>query len=255
MIRVRILEGGAGSGNFGHAGRVGKVGGSVPQNNIILSPEIRKELNRVNGLNLNLRSVDILKLMAIKDIKSKIISVEYTDMAITIKSMYLDVDGTVIATCERKLSNRNNVNWCEFISLEVVPNKQGRGFANNVYKHQLMVLKHIGFNNIAVQASGSIGRYAWAKKGFEYQNKTDSAYLEQQHNNFKRFLKQHIGYIPDNLPVFDSPNSYASYTIPGIKIDKDAIRNTAVLPGKYDIGQAFMLDTRGHGMWYGVLTL
>lgn len=131
---------------------------------------------------------------------------------------------------------------------------QGRGLAEELYERQIEILaKESKVDKIILSANISIGRYAWAKQGFQYLVKDGG---EQASEKFKTWAAMKgIKKPPGNWPQFRTPQDVANYRIPGVKIPADAISNYAVKPGDYEVGKAFMLDRDGHGQWSAVLWL
>jgi len=97
----------------------------------------------------------------------------------------------------------------------------------------------------------SIGRYAWAKKGFQYFRPNEA---EGYNANLRSWLGR-LGIETPDLPTFTTPQQFANFKLPGVKVSHRDIRNDEVKSGEYEVGKAFMLDGIGHGDWSGVLWL
>lgn len=147
---------------------------------------------------------------------------------------------------------------CHNDYLEFNADYEGRGYATSLYARQLATLKARGFAKVTIYANISVGKYAWARQGFDYAGAEDA---EMQSRNFarwataKRILKPKMGW-----PTFHSAKEVADYDPADEALwlyGKD-ISNSAVPQNmKLHLGKAFMLDTGnyGHGSWYAVLNL
>ena len=128
--------------------------------------------------------------------------------------------------------------------------------AESLYSRQITRCKERGFDKITLVANVTIGRYAWAKKGFDYQAdwRADNATRE-----FKGWAgKKGIKVPPRGWPKFKSARDVATYKIPGVSVLGSQITNDDVLGSmKLGVGKAFMLDTGqgGHGFWMAALNL
>jgi hypothetical protein len=134
----------------------------------------------------------------------------------------------------------------------------GRGTAQDLYARQIETYKAAGIVAVHTHADIDVGRYAWAKMGFEY-DESGGSNIARKTKQFEHWAKK-LGIDPPDggWPTFQRPHDFATYKHPdGRKVNANDMGNWQgkFLPGDYDIGKAFMLDDNGHGDWYGVLPL
>lgn len=130
--------------------------------------------------------------------------------------------------------------------------KMGMKIAHAWYRE----LHRLGYEKVDLMASLTIGRYAWAKQGFDY---ADEGHLEEI---VKKKLPQWLnvkGFLSFELPELKSASDVANLKHPeGIMLKGEEINNNAVDPDlEMHIGKAFMLDMgrAGHGWWNGEMML
>ncbi len=134
--------------------------------------------------------------------------------------------------------------------------EKNKGLGRALYKQQIDVLTRAGYEEIQLYADITIGRYAWAKMGFNYADPGETASTSGRFQKWadKRDIKPPKG----GWPKFKSAYDVATYKIPGVSmVGKDIANRDVPLSMKMDIGKAFMLDKEpdGHGAWGGVLKL
>lgn len=163
-----------------------------------------------------------------------------------------DYDGDLVGTALRELHFENGI--CRNEELYLEDKFQDMGIASSLYSRQKAVLKERGYEKIVLLANVSIGRYAWAKKGFNYRyakdgiDNRDEIQAWMTNLGLVREAQEH-GKLFD---TFTKPSDYANFNIPGAMITGRQINNYDVA-GDYSmpIGKAFMLDWDGHGSWWG----
>jgi len=135
---------------------------------------------------------------------------------------------------------------------------QDRGLAKSLYDRQIGQLRKAGFDSIRLEADTTIGRYAWAKKGFDYREKHKTA-LAGTGRKFVRWAAARNVKLPEGTqPNFKSAHDVATYKIPGISVFGSQIDNHDVPKTmEMSVGKAFMLDKhpQGHGSWAAVMYL
>lgn len=127
---------------------------------------------------------------------------------------------------------------------------QDRGLADKLYEQQFQVYQKLGVSRVEVFADISIGKYAWAKKGFQYAHDYDA---DDATRRFPSWCKDK-GVSLESYPKFKTPQDVINFKAPGVRVNRSSISNRDIKPGDYDLGKAFMLDdysNGGHGDWYG----
>ena len=139
------------------------------------------------------------------------------------------------------------------ISLEIT--EQQKGVASALYDNEIAWGRSHGYKQIQLFADVTIGRYAWARKGFDYANPQDARDATQFFPVWAQ--ARGIAEPPGGWPVFKHAKDVADYDIPGVRVPKGAIRNDDVKDEAMHVGKAYMLDRNddGHGSWHGVLSL
>ncbi len=69
---------------------------------------------------------------------------------------------------------------------------QSSGYASSLFRHYEKLFHDLGFNQFRLKASLSVGKYYWAKEGFDCQERTD---LDRMRNELRAFVRDR------NLPV------------------------------------------------------
>jgi len=172
--------------------------------------------------------------------------------AFIVRAEWYDTRGKFVGRAERLIMDEGEHQICYNEEMKFEPEFQGRDLAHQLYERQIEVMaKDTEVDAIRMFADISIGRYAWAKRGFQY-FRPDEA--EGYNFNLRRWLTRQGIEVPD-LPTFTTPQEFANFKVPGVKVSHRDIRNDDVRSGEYEVGKAFMLDGIGHGDWSGVLWL
>jgi len=191
--KALALEGGKGSGNFGHAGRKGKLGGSGKGNSFSdfsTNLALEEHKSRLKKMGFSIQEVKTFLSMQEIDprIKEKrIIVPEYNDdmdgkALITIQAEY-DFEGEHFS-CTRTFSNDKGNKICHNDSLELPETLQGQKIGSKLYAKQIKMLRSKGFSEIQLIANSSVGKYAWAKKGFDFQNPHHKEYFNDEFTGY-----------------------------------------------------------------------
>ncbi len=136
--------------------------------------------------------------------------------------------------------------------------EKNKGFGRTLYKQQIDVLTRAGYEEIQLFADITIGRYAWAKMGFNYASQP-AFYAKAASEEFGKWAsKRGIGEPKGGWPKFKSVRDVAVYKMSGVTmLGKDILNRDVPSSMKMDLGKAFMLDKSpdGHGAWDGALKL
>ena len=174
------------------------------------------------------------------------------DDDIRVKSEIVDSGGNSVGNIEFNITSYS-IRFGYF----KLDNQYGRsGNAVEIINDMVSLGQRAGIDRISLEADISIGKYAWAKLGFDYDGSDYSP--EQASEVFQNWFSD-MSYLhgldepPDGWPEFESAMHVAEYD-PGIYVKGSNISNRDVpkdmtLP----LGKAFMLDDRGHGKWHGEL--
>ena len=122
---------------------------------------------------------------------------------------------------------------------------------------QAAMMKLMGARKGYMNADISIGKYAWAKEGVDYQYDGHAATAQRRYEQYKLHMyEQHRIDLhgDDSYRSFTKPWQWAQYKIPGVSIPRSAITNSDAYEGNYNVGKAFMLDSgNGHMDWDAVI--
>ncbi len=175
--------------------------------------------------------------------------------AFIVRAEWFDTSGAPVGTAERLIMDEGQHQICYNEEMIFEPQFQDHDLAHKLYERQIEVMaKETEIDAIRLFADISIGRYAWAKKGFQYYRPEEVGVYNRQFRRYLTRLGVEAGSLPD-LPDFTSPQEFANFKLPGVKVSHRDIANDEVKSGEYEVGKAFMLDQFGHGDWSGVLWL
>lgn len=184
-----------------------------------------------------------------------------TENHASVEAVWLDKDGnmaghmsTVIYRERVGEDSRGNPVYRRAAYMELMymeASHQDRGVGDAVLRNHMEAFRRMGVEKVTLQADITIGRYAWAKRGFQYAEPNAAA---QATARFKTWC-QAKGIRLKEYPTFRTPQDVATFSVPGKKIPARKINCPGIRPGDYDLGKAFMLDANGHGPWDGVLYL
>lgn len=259
-------KGGAGSGNFGHGGREGHEGGSVSHSLSKVSVrfmgdegEIRSFASEKFGLNLD---TDLSPMMSI-DLEGSTtgvrVNIDSSGKGLIVQSVSSvpsPEGGTeTVCDCVRHFVKDESSGEVIVIheELSIEGKFQSQKIGDRMYDRQIKLYRQKDYHSIRTYANTSVGKYAWAKRGFQYlTTEIDAEYHTDQ---FRSWAKEHGVDIPRSVK-FSTPQEIAEFQIDGIKIHTDDLSiKSDIRPGEYDLGKAFMLDSKGHGAWNGVFYL
>jgi len=261
-MRVR-LKGGPGSGHRGHSGRPGRKGGSLPgiggARNIESIWEMHSEelYGKIFG---DMSKEDVENMFLLPGTQTDF-NVSFSDTAYGTKAVvhgsWQTENGEKVAIFQRTFYvTKTGERIVHNDSLQFYSDFQNRGLATSLYDRQIGQLRKAGFDSIELDANISIGRYAWARKGFDY---ADPGRLDSVNLKFRRWARERFARSPaGGWPTFRSASEVASYKLPGVSFPGSSIRNTDVPADmSLSVGKAFMLDMsgKGHGAWSARLKL
>lgn len=269
LVRVK---GGPGSGNWGHAGRPGKRGGSAPrsvaQQRWDIIDSFRGEVKlRAGSPPDGLSEEDLIAMFSLDHLDPNFRTRIFTGYKDN-NHLFIVVEDK--STGKRVLYSERTIDWkddgslrCRNSKLKIEKDYMDQGIASDLYERQIHTLREAGFEEISLHADMTIGRYAWAKKGFDYDG---IHYAKEATSQFQRWANnQGITQPVGGWPVFKTAHDVATYKMPGKRrslgsfkimayfIDNPDVPSDMML----DLGKAFMLDQGdfGHGSWDGVLKL
>lgn len=267
------IKGGPGSGNWGHAGRPGMRGGSqpggglrnrtaaaekppAPTNKVKIVPMWEEEEEAVQAFGLTMDDIaamtawpgDETDIQAIVNVAA---GKGYVELSVRwVQEGRVEAVGVM----ERNFKvNDGGSKSAEQSLLEIHKDFQGRDVADKLYNTQFDIYRRIGVSKVDIYADISIGRYAWAQRGFQYRS---AAGGERATERFKTWCDDR-GVKLNSYPTFRTPQDVANFKASGVKMSHRDIGNPDIKPGDYDLGKAFLLDLSpfGHGAWHGVLDI
>lgn len=283
-----INKGGPGSGNFGHAGRPGSRGGSKPggghrrlveshgyqfrdENNNPPPPakkvvkgewKIRSvigdqtiEKAKEFGIDFNtdipyMMGLDMEDTVTVFDARIR------SDRSLVVSAIYQTKDGEDLGNSTRSFRQQADGVWVHHDYLSLKPKLHGKGIAENLYARQMETYKEKGYTGVDIYANITVGKYAWAKAGFDYTSPGATTHYSAKFRTWAE--DKGIPEPAGGWPAFTSARDVASYKHPARKINSsDVAFDSDIKPGDYDLGKAFMLDEGywGHGSWEGYLRL
>jgi hypothetical protein len=260
-----FIKGGEGSGNFGHAGRPGHQGGSAPAATV--SPmtdqtehdafpvEVSGEVDALAEFGLDRAA--LAKCMDIglpSGCRAFIKAQRTADGELSLLGQWVNEDGRGIGLVERYLEADHTTARLDELSFESM--FIGRGFGKRAAEQWYHMLADAGYTTAKLEADMTIGRYAWAKEGAQYE---DTSMPRWATDEFRKWAGRHNIFLKsDEWPRFTNPQDVASYAHPyyslsGLDIENEDVPYGMDLP----LGKAFMLDKGryGHGSWNAIIDL
>lgn len=131
---------------------------------------------------------------------------------------------------------------------------QGYGIALHVLEGVVQYAEAEGYSTVSLLADITIGRYTWARYGFQYEDSSTGRYVSR---SFQEWAETHEINEPEiGWPQFKTPQDVIAYDIPGITVKGHEIYNKHVADDLImNVGKAFMFDAAGHGDWDGIIAV
>jgi len=222
----------------------------------------------------NINQADMEKVLAVKNLRVEARAYSNANNRIDLNVQYYDHDDDHVAGFEFGIGRGANHDDIH-IDLAIVNNAaQGKDMGSNFISRLESLAKKTGtIKSFSLLADISIGYYAWAKMGFDYQNKDD---LETRKGRMVIYAKEFIKLSPrgydeaflndlnGKISKLKSANDIANFKIPNMKFTAKALkdagwfRNSDVADDvSMDLGKAFMLNrnSEGHGSWNAIKRL
>lgn len=269
------LKGGPGSGNWGHAGRPGTIGGSAPRSGVGAAMSLRTgpsakarqaeaagKVDKKKGKKLELKEPKPHETLGGSDLEEmlddpvgrQVLSYvnaleEYEDSGLTFKVYSIEgpeydqgykvsadiqtLDGTPAGTLVRTFSKfGDEVHNDYFVINDYGTNLRGKGFGAKFYKASEEAYKEMGFEKVTIEANISVGGYAWARMGYDFDTSRGDYYKQEVQKSFVNTYKNRYGTLPTALP--QSASEMAAFTgDDGYKVGKNAMLGSYWLAVKY----------------------
>lgn len=249
-------KGGPGSGNRGHAGRPGKLGGSVGKGaaGVEFTDGFPQKFTDIFGLTQQ----DMSDMFAVDGLITKI-KVDEPKGAAGSSDVHVDWeedrDGfhIPVANAERYFMLIDGEKVCNNSILGI--GVQNTGLGSTLYAQQIAVLKARNFSAISTHANSDIGKYAWARQGFVYDGGQKVA--DAKTERFRKWTAKKGIPLDPNFKA-TTPQDFANFKVPGLKLSGAQITNSSVPDTlMMEVGKAFMLDQapNAHADWDGILML
>lgn len=250
---ISSVKGSATSGNFGHAGRPGKLGGSAPRGNMSIGSSPFEQAAQMHAFEqfqtlYGFSQQDMKRMFEYGSYDAKM-SVSIDGTTATVEVNYFDPKTNKrIGNCMRTFATNPTGKWVMNDNLEFKSGYMNTGAARSLYARELRMLKEAGYDHVSVHADISIGKYAWAKQGFDFKSSTAAADASKQ---IVQWAQMHG--ITIKQPDFKTAKDVATFKLPGLQLTGADILNGDV-PNtmKLELGKAFMLDNKGFGGWDGI---
>jgi len=281
---------GPGSGHHGHRGRPGQQGGSLPSSAGLTSggavlrepslefmPDMSVVGDRVTVLGYSdefskiagLSEEDLMRLAYVKGYPASVqcgtpflgatrdddrISVTVSWAEETFDPNWPEMgEATIILG-----KNPGGQQYAQLVYMRLQEKYQGGGMAKKLYRKQLMFLAASGYDYAVVEADISIGIYAWARQGMEYDPRQARDHIFENittQRGIKEWLRvKGLGRFVDQVPKFNSVQDVANWD-PGFIVKGSEIDSYGEVPEDMEmhLGKAYMLDRNdyGHDSWYG----
>lgn len=263
-----VSKGGEGSGHFGHAGRPGEVGGSAPGGKetyfLDKDPIYQSEMSQEDARNstavaqflgqYNLTVNDINRVVSLRDYSAHIVFGDSEDGGLIVRVDYRDANGTYVGDQAFSFKHRREGVVAHADLMRFMPDFQSKDLAQSLAGRQFQLAIEKKFDRIETLADISIGKYAWAKMGFQYANPSAAEWATENFRDWCRGKDIEL----DTWPTFKTPQDVINFKSPEYHMHSSRIYNDDIKPGLYDLGKAFMLDdsgNSGHGDWDAVYDL
>lgn len=277
ITRSLVYKGGPGSGNFGHAGRPGQVGGSSSSGGRS-SGATTSAVGNVNAICNNPEELPILKkynmsksdfeaLLVVPGISDVSYFVEDSDGNLGVSASWF-IDGEHIGDTGFTVSKRKSRIYIDYVAVDKKFEAAGVGAAQ--IKNFEKMASAAGVKKLCLYADISIGPYAWAKQGFDYADSEDLLFarddlkdyvFEAADNAGLKLSKTQRNSIENSIGKLKSAKEVAEFDISELRMSAKDWSNTVSFENKsvpkkmmMHVGKAFMLDERieGHGDWEAV---
>lgn len=168
--------------------------------------------------------------------------------------------GDIVGNCTRTFHRDSNSTIHHFNDeLDIKEQYQNIGIANDLYDRQIQLLKHMSRGHVAynhLTANISVGKYAWAGKGYDFKNQSELNSARKRLTTFCKAqgidtdtLVQQCGYNSIN----DINHSWQFAALDNGKKYTLSDKHYSNIKGEGHFGKAFMLG--GMSMWEGVLAI
>lgn len=206
---------------------------------------ITGDLDALKRYNFTLE--DLGAIVDLEGLKARVEIEEDVEFGLAISGRWMD-DMKVAGTFIRQLDPDGKSARLELLTFQ--DEYLDNGLGTTVARAWFRTLARNGYEKAHLLADLTIGRYAWAKEGAQYE---DPRHINVINNRFKAWLTaKEIPGLEDWTPDFRSPMDVATYKHPsGHRLKGSDIANNDVPPDmNLDLGKAFMLDIeRGHDSW------
>jgi hypothetical protein len=185
LEEAKGLKGGSGSGNYGHSGRPGEVGGSgegggSEPTRVTMTMSDR---DKANLKKMGVSEKDFTKFGSIVKGAAKCeVHVEYYKGKLSVSADWSNKRGDAIAGASFRANNETkdlHLNSCILSKSE-----QGKGDGHAVLKEIEALGKKLGMEQVSLMANISVGTYAWARMGFDFETKGMLDYHKEQLKSF-----------------------------------------------------------------------
>jgi hypothetical protein len=122
------------------------------------------------------KTVDDLKALltpegyALRNGFSEVLGVGGEDASVALSGAIVDPAGEHVALISRELHDQAGDRYVYHSNFFIQPKFQGTGLANELYDKQFAAYREMGYTRVKTLANGQVGKYAWARQGFDYAN-------------------------------------------------------------------------------------
>jgi GNAT superfamily N-acetyltransferase len=222
------------SGNYGHAGRPGKVGGSAPSTQSGIKNNLSEDFQETVFRDYDPNAVSDGMLLSVDGLEGE--WRDYYDYDLGTETAQLvanrKTDGFHISRTFYREEGELIVSHNRFAIPE---DEQGQGIARKILSDSVDTYEQIGVSKIYTDANIDIGGYAWAKFGFKARDPEDLArtLLDKIRMDWQDdYLEDHIAHMTDLINRYRDDSSLpwhvAGARLPnGDQVGKDLMMGTA----------------------------
>lgn len=261
------------SGYHGHAGVPGRRGGSAPAGTVRVlaaydysrqertgqqSGPLRQQGSGSDAAialkSFNLTPAELQKMVTLRGYNAEVTiskSSAHGEEYIEVKTNYFTKSGQTVGRQTFSLTKKDGEISANADYMKFTQEFQGKNLAESLMGRQVDMALRKKYSEVSTLADISIGKYAWAKKGFQYKS---SSAADQATRKFKEWCKNKAIRL-NEYPTFRNPQDVVNFKVPGVTLHSSRFWNSDAKPGDYDLGKAFMLDDDGHGNWHATMDL
>ena len=118
---------------------------------------------------------------------------------------------------------------------------QGSGLGTNLFEKNIEAYRKLGIKDVSLMANGTVGSYAWATLGFDFEDKSTMSSIKKGFKSYvtRMFAKKNES-VPSNVVAGLSKIKHswdlARFTIDGDKVGKEYLLKGHAWSGRMKLG-------------------